>query len=79
MGAMRMHHSVCHHASITEVESSSIRRTFSLILKHEPALQNLEFHARASFAQRMDFEQCMLFRGRALCWRPSEQAVSRQS
>jgi hypothetical protein len=72
MGAMRMHHSVCHHASITEVESSSIRGTFSLVLEHEPALQNLKIHARASFAQRMEYEQCMLFRGRALCWRPSE-------
>jgi hypothetical protein len=79
MGAMRMHHSVCHHASITEVESSSIRRTFSLILKHEPALQNLKIHARASFAQSMDFEQYMLFRGTGAASAPSEQAVSRQS
>jgi len=79
MGAMRMHHSVCHHASITEVESSSIRRTFSLILKYEPALQSLEFHARASFAPRMEFEQCMLFRGTGAASAPSEQAVSRQS
>jgi len=79
MGAMYMHRSVCHHASITEVESSSIRGIFSLVLKHEPALQNLEVHARASFAHRMEHEQCMLFRGRALCWRLGEQAVSRQS
>jgi hypothetical protein len=79
MGAMRMHHSVCHHASITEVESPSIRGTFSLVLKHEPALQNLEFHARASFAQRMACEQCMLFRGTGAASAPSEQAVSRQS
>jgi hypothetical protein len=78
MGAMRMHHSVCHHASITEVESPSIRDTFSLVLKHGSALQSLKINARASFAQRIEYEQCMLFRGRALCWRPSEQAVSRQ-
>ena len=57
-----MHHSVCHHASITEVKSPSIRGIFSLVLNYKPALQSFKIHARASFAQRMDFEQCMLFR-----------------
>ena len=79
MGAMHMHRSVCHHASITEVESSSIRGIFSLVLNYKPALQSLKIHARASFALRMEYEQCMLFRGTGAASAPSEQAVSRQS
>lgn len=62
MGAMRMHHSVCHHATIIEVDAFLNRSTFSPLLKHEAALQNLEIHARVPFARRMEYEQCMLFR-----------------
>ena len=79
MGAMRMHRTVCHRATIIEVDTSSNRSTFSLVLKHEAALQNLEIHARVPFAQRMEYEQCMLFRGTGAASAPSEQAVSRQS
>jgi hypothetical protein len=79
MGAMRMHHSVCHHAPITEVETFSNCSTFSLVLKHGSALKNLKIHARASFTQRMKYEQSMLFRGTGAASAPSEQAVSRQS
>lgn len=79
MGAMRMHRSMCHRATIIEVDTSSNRSTFSLVLEHEAALQNLEIHARVPFAQRMEYEQCMLFRGTGAASAPSEQAVSRQS
>jgi hypothetical protein len=79
MGAMRMHRTVCHRATIIEVDTSSNRSTFSLVLEHEAALQKLKIHARASFAQRMEYEKCMLFRGTGASSAPSEQAVSRQS
>lgn len=78
MGAMRMHRTVYRRASIIEVDNSSNRSTFSPLLEHEAVLQNHEIHARAPFAQRMEHEQCMLFRGTRVASAPREETVSRQ-